>query len=208
MTRAALLALISARLGHVSLPTSGGTLFCHQPHIGKFSYVGRVYDPASAESIQRWGGSVRHTDSPYLSFLEQAANGLSIANIALFGIVATIDRTVSGHAGQPISLDYGNLVERPAHLQCSDLVVGSVVGWSSQGRYIMRPDGSVRLIHAHNADDVADEWASLPAMLESEITRIAEAHDEKGTCLSTATALMHPAGRRWETSIEPGTALH
>lgn len=208
MTRTALLALISFRLGHTGFPTTGGALFCHQPQYGQFSYLGRVYEPASADIVQQWADGADHTGSPYLSFLEQAANGLSIANINLFGIVPTIDRTVGAHAGQPISLDYGNLVERPARLGRADTVIGSVVGWSSKGRYIMKSDGTVRLTHADDADDVADEWASLTAMLEAELTRVAEAHDADGTCLLSATRLMHPAGRRWETKTEPGTTLH
>lgn len=208
MTRISLLSLISSRLGYTGFPASGGTLFCHQPLRGQYSYLGRVYEPASADGVQRWADSAGHPGSPYLSFLEQAANGLSFANIALFGIVAIIDRTVGAHAGQPISLDYGNLAERPAQMERADLVIGSVVGWSSEGRYIMKSDGTVRLTHAFDADDVADEWASLTAMLEAEISRVAEAHDANGRCLSSATGLMHPAGRRWETSTEPGAALH
>lgn len=208
MIKGDLLALIAASLSHRPEAVAGGFLFCHTPHVGKFAYLGRVYDPVSLELARAWSANANNPENPYLSFLTQVANGLRIANISLHGLIEQIDRSVGPGAGQPISLDYGNLVGRPANLDDTDMVIGGMVGWSSKGAYVMDHKGAVRLVNDSNGGDVADEWPSLEAMLRAELSRLAELHDPEGRTLSTSTDLMHPNGRRWETEIEPGRLRH
>ncbi|HTU10095.1 MAG TPA: hypothetical protein VMG08_04270 [Allosphingosinicella sp.] len=207
MTRDELIALVATSLSHRPEPVPGGCLFCHIPHVAEFAYLGRIYDPVSTERASAAFAEARNPGNPYFRFATQVANGLRIANISLYGVVEGIDRSVMG-IGQPISLRYGNVIERPAGLRETDMVVGGIVGWSSTGAFVMADDATVRLVHARDGADVADAWPSLEAMLRAELIRLAAVHDGDGRELCAATDLMHPSGRRWETEIEPGRLRH
>jgi hypothetical protein len=208
MTSDDLLALLATTLSHRPEPARGGYLFCHTPHVGKFAYLCRVYDPVSGTRARAWFDKPHHSGHPYLSFVTEVANGLRVASISLYGVIEQIDRSVGLGVGQPISLDHGSLFERPAHLDETDIVIGSTVGWSSTGAFVMDHKGAVRLVHALNGGDVADQWPSLEAMLRAELPRLAGQYDAEGRLLTTYTDLMHPNGRRWETELEPGSARH
>lgn len=208
MTSSDIVALIASVTGHPPLETSGGYLMCATPHVGEFSYLGRVYDPVCVTLANEWAKRQQIGKHPYLAFLTAAANGLRFANISLYGVIDHIDRSVSLNIGQPISLDYGNVADRQAGLSPDIIVIGSVVGWSSKGDYIMDQTGAVSLVNSLDACDIAADWPNLRAMLISEIGRVSELHDVNGRELSTATELMHPAGRRWETKDEPVSSLH
>jgi hypothetical protein len=208
MTRDDLLALLAANLSHPPEPAQGGYLFCHTPHEAEFAYLCRVYDPVSGTRARAWFNKAHHSGHPYLCFVTGVANGLRLASISLYGVIEQIDRSVGPGVGQPIGLDHGNLFERPAHLDDTDMVIGGIVGWSSKGAFVMDRKGAVRLVHALKGGDVADQWPSLEAMLRAELPRLAGQHDAEGRLLATYTDLMHPNGRCWETKLEPGSARH
>jgi hypothetical protein len=175
--------------------------------VGELAYLGRVYEPACAEAAFAWA-KAGFRNHPYIAFITDIANGFQIANVSLHGLIEGIDRAVDSGLGQPISLDYGNTVERPSGLASSDMVIGAIVGWSARGAYVMGDDGRVRLVHCFDGSVVAAEWPALGDMLRCELTRVAALHDPDGRELTTATDLMHPNGRRWETEIEPGSVRH
>ncbi len=208
MTSSDIVALIASVTGHHPMEASGGYLICATPHVGEFSYLGRIYDPVRSTLPTDWAELQHIGKHPYLTFLTEAANGLRYANISLYGVVTHIDRSVGLHVGQPISLDYGNVLEKPAGLSPDSIVIGSIVGWSSKGSYVMGQTGAVSLVNFLDADDIATESASLRAMLISEIGRVTELHDINGQELVSATELMHPAGRLWETEDEPRKRAH
>ncbi len=206
MTRDELLALVADTFGQEPQLAPGGALFCHQPHVAESAYLARVYDPAPPDQVRAWAAA-HDREHPYLIFLPEVANGLGVANLNLFGVIDQIDRSGRG-AGQAISLDYGNVVERPANLGDTDMVIGGIVGWSSRGSYVMDREGAVRLTHHQDGADVAARWPDLRNMLRSELIRIARLHDREGRELGTSTNLMHANARRWETEVEPGSTRH
>ena len=208
MTSSDIVALIASVTGHPPLETSGGYLLCATPHAGEFSYLGRIYHPVSLKLTTEWAERQQIGKHPYLTFLTEAANGLRFANISLYGVIEYIDRSVGLHVGQPISLDYGNVFDRPAGLGPDHIVIGSAVGWSSKGDYVMDQTGAVSLVNCLDACDIAAGWPNLSAMLIAEIGRVSELHDVDGQELVSATELMHPAGRRWEIEEEPLSSLH
>ena len=208
MTKDDLLTLFAANLSCPPQPAAGGHLYCHAPHAGKFAYLGRVYDPVSSMRAVDWFAEAGHPGHPYFSFVTEVANGLRVASISLYGVIGQIDRSVGPGVGQPISLDYGNLLERPMNLGDTDMIIGGIVGWSSRGNFVMDQKGAVRLVHFLNGDDVADEWSSLEGMLRAELPRLASQHDAEGRLLTTNADLMHPNGRRWETEMEPANTRH
>ena len=198
MTLSDIVALIASVTGHRAMEAPGGYLVCATPHVGEFSYLGRIYDPVPMLASE-WAKLQQFGKHPYLTFLTEAANGLRYANISLYGVVAQIDRSIGPHVGHPISLDYGNVFGRPSGLSADSMVIGGIVGWSSKGHYVMDQTGAVSLVNCLDADDIVTDWPNLRAMLISEIGRVTELHDVNGQELVSATELMHPAGRVWET---------
>lgn len=138
----------------------------------------------------------------YGNFLLGVGNGARLFNLSLFGFVEQLSREVNG-LGQPISLRYGNEVERPSGLADDELVIGGQVGWSSRGSFVLHASGAVSLVHPEDAADVAARWPTLDAMLSAELDRLSALHDRSGRAIVGSTVLMHPEGRRWETSAEP-----
>jgi len=206
--RPALLNWFADLLGEPPRRVAGGDLLRPQPHVGPFAYMARLYDPLAAGDLNGWLSGANCSRNDYTRFLETAANGLRFVSLNLYGVIHSIDRSVGPGAGQPISIDYGNLIERPAGMDEGQMVIGGAVGWSSRGVFIIDDQGRVRLTHHADAHDIAAEWDSLEAMLKAETTRIASLLDLTGAPLSTHTALMHPGGRRWETKAEPLTTVH
>ena len=170
--------------------------------------MARLYDPLDAVGLNGWLSEVNRPCNDYTRFLETGANGLRFVALNLYGIIRSMDRSVGPDAGQPISIDYGNLVERPAGMTEDQMVIGGTVGWSSRGAYIIDGRERVRLTHHADAHDVAAEWNCLEVMLKAETARISSLLSRTGEPLSTYTALMHPDGRRWETEVEPLTTVH
>ena len=144
----------------------------------------------------------RACPSAYRHFLERIGNGASLFNLSLYGLVQRIDRLGSLPLGQPISLDYGNSIERPKGLRAESFAIGGMVGWSSRGVLIMEPAGEVALVHLSDGEDVAAQWPDLDTMLTSEIQRLASLYDRSGYRQVPSSQLMHPGGRRWETEPE------
>lgn len=209
MTRNDLIGLLAALLGHPPRIVEGGAVLVHQPDVGPFAYLCRVYDPAPSGIYQRWFEQYELSATPYRVFLTEVANGLRLTSLSLFGVTGPqVDRSVTAGAGSPISLVYGNIYERPPGLTETDWVIGGVTGWSSRGSYVMDQTGGVRLVHAFDGIDVADAWPSLEAMIRAEATRVAANHDRDGGLLTSWTTVMHPNGRHWETEAEPRDAIH
>lgn len=208
MTSSDIVALMASATGHQPVEAFGGYLLCATPHVGEFAHLGRVYEPVCSQHVSEWADAHQFGMHPYFAFLTEAANGLRFANISLNGVIKHIDRSVGLHVGQPISLDHGNVLDRPAGLNAGNIVIGSIVGWSSRGQYVMDQTGAVSLVNCLDTSDMAADWPDLRAMLIAEIGRVAELHDADGRELVSATELMHPAGRKWELEAEPRNSVH
>src|SRR6187549_1174059 len=122
MTSDDLLALLATSLSVRPQRVRGGFLFRHTPHVGEFAYLSRLYDPVSDAFARAWLAETDHPGNPYRAFVTEIANGLRFANISLHGVIGRIDRSVGHGIGQPISLDFGNLIERPVNLDETDMV--------------------------------------------------------------------------------------
>jgi len=204
MTREKLVALLSDGLDARPEFIGGGVLLCHIPAIGPLAYLHRVYPILTPEDFDALVSRVgRPVPRGYSDFLHRVGNGARLFKLSLDGFVGQLRRSATDSLGQPISLDYGNVVERPSGLDDDTFAIGGMVGWSSRGCLIMEPSGEVLLVHSVDGQDVAARWPDLDAMLESEIARCSSLYDRAGRRLVSATDPMHPGGRKWETKTEP-----
>lgn len=180
----------------------GGVRLGHTPFVAPLAYLHRVYPPLASVELTELEDAIGRPVGRYGNFLLGVGNGARLFNLSLFGFVEQLSREVNG-LGQPISLRYGNEVERPSGLADDELVIGGQVGWSSRGSFVLHASGAVSLVHPEDAADVAARWPTLDAMLSAELDRLSALHDRSGRAIVGSTVLMHPEGRRWETSAEP-----
>jgi len=204
MTREKLLALLSTGLDARPTCFGDGVVLCHTPFVAPLAYLHRIYpvlSPGELASLQSNLG--RKIPVSYSDFLCSVGNGANLYELSLYGFVSQARRSASDPLGQAHSLRYGNVIERPEGIKEDTFAIGGIVGWSSRGTLVMEPGGGVLLVHAYDGRDIAARWSCLDAMLEEEIARLSPLYDRTGRLLASATEVMHPAGRKWETSVEP-----
>lgn len=178
---------------------SGGVRIGHTPHVARLAYLHTIYAPASEVDLQAAAQALgRRMPEDYQRFLVMA-NGVRLFGGALDlgGVVGQVDRRPES-IGQAISLRYGNVVERPEGLSADDFAIGGIVGQSTAGVLIMDAAGRVRLVHGRDGSDVAADWLSLDAMLESEIERLSQLFDSEGRRRVEASEQLPPGARHWE----------
>jgi hypothetical protein len=204
VTRERLLALLTVGLDAKPTFMSGGVLICNMPFVHPLAYLHKIYPVLSSEDLMRLQANVgRVAPMGYRDFLYNVGNGARLFNLNLNGFLAQLRRDASDPLGQPIDLRYGNVHEHPPGLVSGAFAIGAMVGWSSRGTLVMEPSGEVLLVDPADGSDIAARWADLDEMLTTEIARLTALHDRTGRQLSSATELMHPGGRKWETSKEP-----
>lgn len=205
MTRDELLRLLQTGLDASPEYVGGGLLLCHRRSVAPLAYLHRIYPVLTQQEVSELESRLaRPIPADHRAFLQTIGNGARFYSaFGLNGLVRRIDRSMGDGLGQPISLDYGNVNERPRGLDDDTVAIGGMVGWSSRGVLVMDRRGSIALVHPVDGQDVAASWDNLDNMLRSEIARLSPLHDSSGRSLVADTALMHPGGQRWETKPEP-----
>jgi hypothetical protein len=204
LTREQLIELLTKGVSAKPEFIKGGLRLCHRPHVAPLAFLHKIFPVISANDVNYLEQQLGRPAPPaYVAFLTKVGNGAQLFGMDLFGFVDRIDRSMDGRLGQPISLRYGNEVERPNELADSDFGIGGISGWSSRGTLVMGEAGDVRLVHPVDGRDVAATWPSLDDMIQSEIARLSKLYDRGGKSLSSFTENMHPGGRKWEEKNEP-----
>jgi hypothetical protein len=204
MTRDQLLALLLKGIDARPVTLNGGVLLGHKPFEAPMAYLHRIYPCLTTQQLRTIERDLgRKVPKSYGNFLCSVGNGARLFEISLYGSVGQLRRDLTDPLGQPISLNYGNAIERPDGLDEDTFAIGGMVGWSSSGTLVMEPTGEVLLVHHRDGREIAARWRGLNEMLEEEIARCSPLYDRTGRLLASATETMHPAGRKWETSTEP-----
>lgn len=124
-----LVTLLSGTADGQPLAVDGGFLWMPRPEIAPKAYRHRVYDglndAALREVGQRYGA---RANGPALAWLS-VANGARLFDgmIVLKGFVASERRDATNGLGQPISLDYGNLIGVPSFARPDQFIAGTVI---------------------------------------------------------------------------------
>ncbi|WP_133489669.1 SMI1/KNR4 family protein [Aliiroseovarius marinus] len=158
----------------------GAFITGHVPHVAPYAYLANVYaglDESGLEAAEAECG--RFIPEVYRAFLRHT-NGLRLGQLSLHGTTfGSIDRT-DYLVGQPISLSYQNVHERPDYIPNGHLGIGAMNGaWYSQGHLYLASTGEVEMYH-RDANLLGARWASFEEFLESEIPRQLSLYDADG----------------------------
>lgn len=159
---------------------NGAYLTGHAPHIAPLAYHFWRYAPLDARGLEMAEEECgRYIHPAYKEFLS-CMNGLRLFKMSLHGTIGgAVDRSSAG-IGQPISISYQNVVERPAYIPAGHLGIGAINGaWHSQGHLYLTSTGEVELYNAE-CDLIGAKWPSLGDFLESEVRRQLSLHDAVG----------------------------
>lgn len=110
-------------------PVDGGLLWMARPEIASKAYRHRIYDGLDEvglqDVVQRYGC---RANRPALAWL-RAANGARLFDgmVVLKGLVSSQRRDPADALGQPISLDYGNIIGVPSFADPDQFVAGTFI---------------------------------------------------------------------------------
>lgn len=183
----------------------GGLQICHTPSRGPRAYLHWLYPGLPEDRLAEVEAAYdRPLPGEYRCFLGWANGASFFGHLSLNGSHIRggthdrLDRSGSG-MGQPVSLDYGNRIGRPAGAPTTTWVIGTISGYSGQGRLLLRQDGGVTLCSSADAKDVACSWGSFGEMLFSEFDRMAALVSDRGEPSGISEEFLSEAARRWET---------
>lgn len=158
----------------------GAFMTGHEPHQFPHFYLFRKYAGLNEEGIQAAEQECdRHIPEPYKELLRHM-NGANVLGISLHGAIGSlVDRSGQG-IGQPITIRYQNVIERPDYVPQGHLGIGAINGdWYSQGHLYLSSTGEVELYNAR-FDLIGARWPSLANFLSDEIPRRLDFHDKAG----------------------------
>lgn len=191
-------------VGWVEHP-GGGLQVCPTPEEGDRAHLHWVYPGLSeARLVATEIAYDRPLPPEYRRFLSWA-NGVSLF-AHHFGLLGShlrgderelIDRSGLG-IGQPVSLDYGNQIGRPANAPQTSWVIGTISGWAGQGNLLLNQGGEVRLCALADADDVAMVWPTLTDLILDEFERMGALVDDRGALTAPHEHFLPEPARRWE----------
>ncbi|MEM0921518.1 MAG: SMI1/KNR4 family protein [Pseudomonadota bacterium] len=169
----------------------------HVPHIAPFAYLCWRYaglDENGLREAEHEAG--RYIPEPYREMLRHM-NGARLLGVSLSGgTFGSIDRSGVG-IGQPISISYQNVVERPSYIPNGHLGIGGINGaWSSQGHLYLTSTGEVEMYNAQ-FDIVGARWPSLAEFLSEEFLRRISLYNDEGHELDKSKRLPGDTGD-WE----------
>lgn len=159
---------------------NGAYMSGHAPHIAPLAYHLRRYAGLDEEGIRQAEAECdRYIHQDYKDFLRRM-NGVRLFKLSLHGTIgSSVDRSGAG-IGQPISIWYQNVVERPEYIPAGHLGIGAINGAShSQGHIYLASTGEVELYNAR-CDLIGARWPSLSDFLNSEIARQLSLYDATG----------------------------
>lgn len=191
----------------------GGLQVCHAPSVGPQAYLHWLYPGLPEDRLAQTEAAYdRPLPGEYRRFLAWANGARLFGHLGLRGShVRGLDREASDRSGagmgQPVSLDYGNRIGRPAGAPATAWVIGTISGYSGQGHLLLRQDGSVTLCALSDAQDVACSWGSFGEMLLSEFDRMAALVGDRGEAPESSVEFLPETARRWESPSRGPSAL-
>lgn len=169
------------------------------PWEGPHGFLHEIYESLDEAQVQQLEASYEVVFDQSLRGFYRNANGCSLFSIlSIGGVVGLVDRLVLRGVRQPVSLDYGNTVERPQGLGATDFIFGGIVGETIVGQLVIGRNGEVRLVHPTRGNDAAVVWQSFDDFLFSEIDRLTEHHNLRGEFTGPPDHRLPPGARRWE----------
>ncbi|WAC59782.1 hypothetical protein [Brevundimonas sp. SL130] len=121
--------LLSGTADGQPVMVEGGFLWMPRPEIAPAAYRHRVYDGLNADGLRQVEGRYGARANKYALEWLSAANGARLFDGALIlkGLVASEKRDPTSPLGQPISLDFGNLLGNPTFASADHFIAGTFI---------------------------------------------------------------------------------
>lgn len=173
----------------------------HIPDVAPFAYLATFYAGLDGTGIQAAEAECdRFIPDAYRALLRHT-NGLRLGELSLHGTTSQAAYTSGPGIGQPISLVYQNVYERPDYIPNGHLGIGAMNGaWHSQGHLYLASTGEVEMYH-RDANLLGARWASFEEFLLSEIPRQLSLYDAGGRIKSDVKQLPGDT-ETWEAIAE------
>lgn len=152
--------LLSGSADGEPIVVEGGFLWMARPDIAPKAYRHRVYDGLEEgklqEVVQRYG---RRANAAALAWLA-SANGARLfdGTVVLKGFVSSDVRDSKSALGQPISLDFGNIIGIPKFISADQFVAGTVILGDDLLPIVLDEQGRVSVFHDERE---VNSWPSI-----------------------------------------------
>lgn len=152
---------------------------------GAHAYLHVLYAPLTIEQIETLEEKIARPVPEDLRRLLQHFNGLSLfsGSLSIGGLRFNYSRKISDEERQPVSLEYGNVIEKPldgeeGHEHFADNSQEIRFGFYSKdpgANLMMKLNGEQRVyaVPRNRIGPVLHEWSDLPTMLSLEVDRMA-----------------------------------
>ena len=153
---------------------------------GAHAYLHVLYAPINGEQIDMLEKKIARSIPANIRDLLQHCNGLSLfcGSLSIGGLRFNYSRKLSDEERQPVSLEYGNVIERPLEGEAgqeryADNSQEIRFGFYSKDNgfdVVMKLTGDRRVyaVPRDRMGPVLYEWPDLPTMLTSEVERMSE----------------------------------
>ncbi|SMR71562.1 hypothetical protein SAMN04488030_1001 [Aliiroseovarius halocynthiae] len=173
----------------------------HVPGIAPLAYLATFYAGLDDNGIQAAEAECDRFIPDLYRALLRHTNGLRLGKLSLHGTTFQSAYTSGPGIGQPISLVYQNVYERPNYIPNGHLGIGAMNGeWHSQGHFYLASTGEVEMYH-RDANLLGARWASIEEFLQSEIPRQLSLYDAEGRIKSDVKQLPGDT-ETWEAIAE------
>jgi len=143
MTHALVTLLSSSVNSNEITQTSNGIAIGRERHRGRLAYKHIIYRGIDQELISDIYHYYPHIHYSTIELLYKGMNGARLfsGQISIRGFIGNYNKRIIDDLGQPVSLRYGNDIERPKHLNSTDFVIGSVVDDRGSATIIVSREG-------------------------------------------------------------------
>jgi hypothetical protein len=174
-------AVIARWSGEGDYRTDSHSCFGHQPSLGEKAFLITVFSPASEGEIANFEkDNVLRIPEQYRSFLTIHNGAKFFHRLDFGGVIVRVSRDSVRLDRKPISLAYGNGLERNPFVPDSHFAFGGIADYSASGEYFLTVQGKVEFWPCDSDTPIDGGWSSLSEMLQSEILRIESMCDHNG----------------------------
>lgn len=163
---------------------------------GDLMYLHGLYGPLDTNGIARLEEQIARNLPEPLKGLYLQANGLFLfaGSLKMTGLRGDYSRKADDSAWQPVSLEYGNTLDRAREIPSAWIAFGFYPYGDGADVSYDETNNHIVATPRHKATPVLYQWPSLQEMLTSEVKRLSALYRQAGFRVSAMTPFKPP----WE----------
>lgn len=163
---------------------------------GDLMYLHGLYGPLDASGIALLERQIARALPIALRDFYQQANGLFLfaGSLKMTGLRGDYSRKADDSAWQPVSLEYGNTLNRALEIPPTWIAFGFYPADPGADVSYDESDGRIVATPRYKATPILYQWSSLPEMLMNEVQRLSALYRQAGCKVSA----MDPFKLPWE----------